>query len=98
MLFETNFGKKGTQEYSIGICGLTGCTVKRDVNSLFSRLKALINDQTLIAVQIFDSDRIATHLHLLVMLCMLWMPSEPPGIFQELWELKYCFTRRPNAK
>jgi tRNA threonylcarbamoyladenosine modification (KEOPS) complex Cgi121 subunit len=66
MLFETNSGEKGTKEYSIGICGLTGCTVKRDVNSLFSRLKTLINDQTVIAVQVFDSDRIATHLHLLV--------------------------------
>jgi tRNA threonylcarbamoyladenosine modification (KEOPS) complex Cgi121 subunit len=66
MMFKTDSDEKGSLLYHIGICGITGCTVGTDINKLFDRLKAFDKDRTILAVQLFDSDTIATHLHLLV--------------------------------
>jgi hypothetical protein len=75
MLFETDFDRKGGQRCIIGICGLAGCAVPKAVDNLLGRLKALSSAQKVTAVQLFNSDTIATHLHLLVSaLCVacLW--------------------------
>jgi tRNA threonylcarbamoyladenosine modification (KEOPS) complex Cgi121 subunit len=66
LLFEKNSDGKERQQSIIGICGLTGCIVPKDVGNLLDRLKALSNGQQLLAAQIFNSEMIATHLHILV--------------------------------
>ncbi len=66
MKFRTYTDEKGSRLHHIGICGIKGCTVGNDINNLFDRLKTFDKDQTVLAVQLFDSDTIATHLHLLV--------------------------------
>jgi tRNA threonylcarbamoyladenosine modification (KEOPS) complex Cgi121 subunit len=66
MMFRTGSDEKGSRLYHIGICGMTGCTVENGVNQLFDRLKTFDKDQTILAVQLFDSGTIATHLHPLI--------------------------------
>jgi tRNA threonylcarbamoyladenosine modification (KEOPS) complex Cgi121 subunit len=66
MMFKTDSDEKGSRLYHIGICGMAGCTVGNDINQLFDRLKTFDKDQTILAVQLFDSGTIATHLHPLI--------------------------------
>jgi len=66
LLFEKNTDGKEKQQTVIGICGLTGCIIPRAVDTLFGRLKSLGDAQEVLAVQLFNSDMIATHLHILV--------------------------------
>jgi tRNA threonylcarbamoyladenosine modification (KEOPS) complex Cgi121 subunit len=66
LLFEKNSDGKERRQSIIGICGLSGCTIPKDVGNLFDRLKSLKDIQEVLAVQLFNSDMIATHLHILV--------------------------------
>lgn len=65
LLFEEHSDGKERRQCTIGICGLTGGTVPKDVRDLFGRLRPLVNTQRVLAVQLFDSEAIATHLHIL---------------------------------
>jgi tRNA threonylcarbamoyladenosine modification (KEOPS) complex Cgi121 subunit len=57
---------KERRKCTIGICGLAGCIVPKNIGDLFGRLKSQSSAQALLGMQLFDSDKVATHFHILV--------------------------------
>nr|MDO8099816.1 KEOPS complex subunit Cgi121 [Candidatus Njordarchaeota archaeon] len=66
MLFTVDLGQEQELKYHVGICGFRGCPMRYDVEKLLDRVKALHSDHPLLVIQLFDAERIATYLHLLV--------------------------------
>ncbi|WXG42899.1 MAG: KEOPS complex subunit Cgi121 [Promethearchaeati archaeon SRVP18_Atabeyarchaeia-1] len=55
-----------TPEYHIAIGGFRDCPMDVRMEGLLESVKAIENSQTILAVQLFDAERVTTHLHLLV--------------------------------
>ncbi len=66
LLFENMPDVKERRQTIIGICGMMGCTIPGDVGKLLERVKLLSKGQEVLALQLFNSEMIATHFHILV--------------------------------
>ncbi|WXG45541.1 MAG: KEOPS complex subunit Cgi121 [Candidatus Atabeyarchaeum deiterrae] len=64
--FTIDFDGKESLKHYVSICGFRGCHAQKDIGKLIGRMKMIERDEELSALQLFDADRIATHLHLLV--------------------------------
>lgn len=65
-LFTIDLGEEEISRYHIAIGGFRGCPTGDAIQSLLDKVKALEDGRTVLAVQVFNAERIATHLHLLV--------------------------------
>ena len=65
-LFTIDLGEKVATRYHIAIAGLRQCFTGNNMQVLPDRVRALEDGRTVLAAQVFDAERIATHIHLLV--------------------------------
>jgi tRNA threonylcarbamoyladenosine modification (KEOPS) complex Cgi121 subunit len=64
-LFTIDLEREGIPKYHIAIGGFKGYLIDGDTQSMLDRVRAIEDDKSILAVQIFDAERIATYLHLL---------------------------------
>lgn len=65
-IFALDLGKKVASTYHIAVAGFRGCHAGSNTQDLLDRVRELEDGKTVLASQVFDAERIATHLHLLI--------------------------------
>jgi tRNA threonylcarbamoyladenosine modification (KEOPS) complex Cgi121 subunit len=65
-LFTIDLGERPPFRYHIAIAGFRGCSMGNNMRGLPDRVRALEDGRTVLASQVFDAERIATHIHPLV--------------------------------